>query len=170
MADAKEPKDFSAREMEIMANAWLCMSEEPKVSSPVTSVQWRNAQLRFSQVDYNKLAERVNMTNPKSAANAWAAIKKKIMAKGGLPKNGGDEDGNASPAKVPKTPKSGSRTKRGKKADEDGDDTEESPTKKAKPTPKGKKGKAAKSEPQVEEDEGEGEEDVVKQEETADGE
>lgn len=32
MADAKEAKDFTQREMDIMANAWKCMVEEPKVS------------------------------------------------------------------------------------------------------------------------------------------
>jgi hypothetical protein len=125
--------------------------------------------LRYSQVDYNKLAELSGMSNPRSASNAWANIKKKIVAKGGIT-NGGGEDGTASPAKTPKTPKSGSRAKRGKKADDVGDDAEESPTKKAKPTPKGKNGKAVMSKPEVEEDEGDGEEGVDKQEEAADGE
>ena len=125
--------------------------------------------LSYSQVDYNKLAELSGMGNPRSASNAWANIKKKIMAKGGIT-NGEGEDGTASTAKTPKTPKSGSRAKRGKKADDEGDDAEESPTKKAKPTPKGKKGKAVKSEPEVEEDEGDGGEGAVKQEEAVDGE
>lgn len=31
MADAKELKDFTQREMEIMAKAWNCFVEEPKV-------------------------------------------------------------------------------------------------------------------------------------------
>ncbi|EMC94641.1 hypothetical protein BAUCODRAFT_35875 [Baudoinia panamericana UAMH 10762] len=38
------------------------------------------------------------MTNPKSASNAWAAIKKKIMFRAGLSKDGG-KDGSASPSK-----------------------------------------------------------------------
>ena len=33
MADKPEVKDFTPREMEIMAKAWNCMVEEPKVNS-----------------------------------------------------------------------------------------------------------------------------------------
>ena len=60
---ATTDKDFTAREMEIMAKAWNCMTDEPKV-------------------DYDKLAELCGMGNPRSASNAWRAIKAKIMAKG----------------------------------------------------------------------------------------
>lgn len=123
--------------------------------------------LRYPQVDYNKLAELSGMTNPKSAANAWAAIKKKLAARGSLVKDDGGDTGTASPAK---TPKSKPRAKRGKKADDEDDDAEESPTKKVKPTPKGKKGKAAKSEPEIEEDASDGDKGVVKEEDAADGE
>ena len=80
------------------------------------------------------------MTNRGSAANAWRAIKKKIMAKGGIAEMDGSE---GSPKPTPKpTPK-----KRVKKATDE-DDAEESLTKKA----KGKKGKAAKSETKVADD------------------
>lgn len=90
------------------------------------------------------------MTNPRSASNAWAAIKKKIAVNGGITKdkdsNGTAENGG-SEARTPK-PKPTPR-KRGKKADaEDGDGA--SPTKKKKATPKKK---AAKSEDMVGEDE-----------------
>ncbi|KAF2484129.1 hypothetical protein BDY17DRAFT_121798 [Neohortaea acidophila] len=122
MADKLAEKDFTPREMEIMAKAWSCMVEEPKV-------------------DYNKLAESCGMTNPRSASNAWASIKKKILAKGGI--TAGNEDG------TPKaTPKATPKRKKGAKADA-GDD-EESPTKKV----KGGKGKGKKSEAKVKEDGG----------------
>lgn len=80
------------------------------------------------------------MTNPRSASNAWANIKKKIMVKGVGAKTKGD-DGEANNA-IPK-PKVSTR-KRGKAA-ADGDD-DESPTKKAKNGKKGKGGKKAGSE------------------------
>ena len=78
------------------------------------------------------------MTNPRSASNAWAAIKKKIQVKGGITKaNGAAEDeGSATPKATPKA----SPKKRAKKADTDADDGE-SPTKKPKATPKKSKKK-----------------------------
>jgi len=80
MTDKMAEKDFTPRELEVMAKvsgesasvltsltyamqAWSCMTEEPKVN-------------------YDKLAEACGMGNPRSAANAWRAIKAKIMAKG----------------------------------------------------------------------------------------
>ncbi|KAK5163096.1 uncharacterized protein LTR77_010880 [Saxophila tyrrhenica] len=140
MAETKEVKDFTTREIEIMAKAWNCMTEEPKV-------------------DYNKLASECNMTNPRSASNAWAAIKKKMFAKSGIdpkaaaaakkgPKSaaGGDGDDAESGAGTPvKTPR-----KRGKKAEDEGEGG--SPAKKVRGS--AKKGK--KSEEIVEEGEGEG--------------
>lgn len=120
-------------------------------------------------VDYNKLAEQTGMTNPRSASNAWAQIKKKIAVKGGITKdkdtngtaeNGGSEAGTPKPKGTPR--------KRGKKADaEDGDGDGASPTKKKKATPKKK---AAKSEDTAEEDAGavESPDGVVKAEEGED--
>ncbi|KAK4574363.1 hypothetical protein LTR86_002125 [Recurvomyces mirabilis] len=146
-------KDFSAREMEIMAKAWNCMIEEPKESSSLPSV------------DYQKLADACGMTNPRSATNAWRAIKTKVMARGGVTKTtakGEDADGEGGETPVKPTPK-----KRGKgKADANGDG--ESPTKKAKGSAKGK----VKSEKVVEEadddEDGEGGK-VVKGEPEVDG-
>ncbi|KAK5126785.1 hypothetical protein LTR85_009719 [Meristemomyces frigidus] len=110
-------KDFTQRELEIMAKAWACMTEEPKV-------------------DYEKLAAACGMGNPRSAGNAWRAIKTKIMAKGGIAKaDGGEEDGDSAVKPTPTPKKRG----RGKAEKNDG----ESPTKKPKET-KGRKSKAAK--------------------------
>ena len=95
-----------------------------------------------------KLAEGCGMTNQGSASNAWAKIKKKILAHAGAAKE--SADGSGSPTQ--KTPKATPR-KRSKKAAE-GMDDEETPAKKMKPTPK-KKGNA-KSQATVEDD-GEGE-------------
>lgn len=114
-------------------------------------------------MNYEKLAQACGMSNPRSASNAWSAIKKKIISKAGIVQENGD-GGSSTPKATPKaTPK-----KRGKKAaPEDGDDAEESPAKKV----KGAKGKAAKkSEAKVEEDEDGVEEDEkkVKKEESGD--
>lgn len=101
----------------------------------------------IAQVDYKKLAGLCGMTNPASASNAWAKIKKKLQNQAGEMNNdtatateGGDSPTKATPKATPK---------RKKKTDADADDAE-SPTKKAK-TPKGK-GKGAKSEAKAEED------------------
>ncbi|WPG97881.1 Hypothetical protein R9X50_00066300 [Acrodontium crateriforme] len=127
--------EFTTREMVIMANAWNCMSEEPKVS-----------------VDYGKLAKMCGFTNDRSASNAWRAIVKKIKAKNEAPGNedGGDDDATPKATVSPK--------KRGRK-DAIADDNE-SPTKKVKGG-KGKKGKQAvtkdeqiKTEDAVDEDDG----------------
>lgn len=102
--------------------------------------------LIIMQVDYNKLAELCGMSNPRSASNAWAMIKKKIMAKGGVSKANG-EDGATTPKATPSKAKA---TPKRKKKNEDLDDAEgESPTKKG----KGKKGQASpKSETKVDEE------------------
>ncbi|KAF2765676.1 hypothetical protein EJ03DRAFT_377597 [Teratosphaeria nubilosa] len=138
MADKPE-KGFNDRENLIMAKAWLCMSEQPKV-------------------DYEKLAQACGMTNPRSASNAWAAIKKKLLAMAG----GSGENGAAAAA----APKSTPGRKRGKQAVEhvDGDDDEEgaSPTKKQKTPAKGGRGKKGKKD---EEKGVEGSESPIKKEE-----
>ncbi|KAK5700625.1 hypothetical protein LTR97_005142 [Elasticomyces elasticus] len=110
-------KDFTTRELEIMAKAWNCFTTEP-------------------QVDYKKLSEECGMTNVRSASNAWGLIKKKIMAKGGG-KTGSETNGTAkSDAAEVATPKSSPKKRGAPKADK-----EESPTKKAKG---GRKTKAQK--------------------------
>ena len=104
-----------------------------------------------SQVDYEKLAAACGMTNPRSASNAWAAIKKKILAKANTTKGDG-EDSTPKP-----TPKSTPGSKRKKKADTDADaDDEQTSVKKSKAKGKGVK---TKSEAKVDEkiDDGEAE-------------
>jgi hypothetical protein len=99
-------------------------------------------------MDYEKLAAACGMTNPRSASNAWSAIKKKLFANVPAP--------NAKDGKAPKTPKTpGSARKRkakvvddapatsGAEKAEDDDDEEAAatPVKKrvrAKPKPKAK--------------------------------
>lgn len=78
------------------------------------------------KVDYRKLAGLAGLTNPVSASNAWAKIKKKLAAQAS---DYGTANGNDGA-----TPKPTPSKKRAKKASiEDGED--ESPTKKAKKTP-----------------------------------
>jgi hypothetical protein len=81
------------------------------------------------QIDYDKLATYAGMSNPRSASNAWAKIKTKLMtpsdgsAPAPTPKKGGakkkvtaeGEEGETSPTK--KTP----RKRAAKKQDVDGD-------------------------------------------------
>ncbi|KAF1827152.1 uncharacterized protein K489DRAFT_366340 [Dissoconium aciculare CBS 342.82] len=93
---------FTEREQKIMAMAWQCFEEQPKV-------------------DFTKLAGLVGMTNEGSARNAWAAIRKKLAQQAA---DAGD--GNASKSIVNVTP----RKKRGpnnKAGEEEG-----SPSKKSK--------------------------------------
>jgi hypothetical protein len=122
-------------------------------------------QLMSSQVDSVKLAEACGMTNPRSASNAWANIKKKILAHAGISTENGD--GTGSPTK--KTPKATPRKRKKAAAEGEGGGDEETPAKKVKPTPK-KKG-AAKSEAIVEDGEGDsavGEEGKAKEEAAGD--
>lgn len=137
---------FTTREQEIMAMAWQCFEGEPKVPLIPPTTCCLDHHPDIIQVDYKKLAELCGMTNPGSAANSWAKIKKKLAAQASEAGNGTTAaDGGESPAKT--TPKA--TPKRKKNATADVDDAE-SPTKKAK-TPKGK-GKGKKSEAKVEED------------------
>ncbi|CAK4032320.1 Hypothetical predicted protein [Lecanosticta acicola] len=114
---------FTEREQKLMSYAWRCFEGEPKV-------------------DYQQLANLAGMSNPRSAANAWAVIKKKLAAQADA--NGGDNSsGAATPSKAKATPK-----KRGKKAaDEGGDDDEEAtPVAKKVKTPRsGRKAKASET-------------------------
>ncbi|KAH9822945.1 RNA polymerase I specific transcription initiation factor [Teratosphaeria destructans] len=144
MADKPE-KGFTDRETLIMAKAWLCMSEQPKI-------------------DYDKLAQECGMTNPRSASNAWAAIKKKLLAMaGGSGENGAEAAATAAAAAAPKSTPG---KKRGKKAadhvDGDGDEEGASPTKKQKTPAKGGRGKKGRKD---EEKGVEGRESPVKKEE-----
>ncbi|KAK4990119.1 hypothetical protein LTR50_002749 [Elasticomyces elasticus] len=98
---------LTPREREIMAKAGYCFEVEPKV-------------------DYVKLAELCGMSNPRSASNAWGAIRKKM--------GWGTAAKDTTLAGTPKTPKTPASTKRKRAAAAD----DETPTKKS----KGKKGKA----------------------------
>ncbi|KAJ4382920.1 hypothetical protein N0V86_002147 [Didymella sp. IMI 355093] len=105
------------------------------------------------EIDNEKLAEFAGMTNPRSAGNAWNALKKKLMApadlnappptprrRGGRKKKEVDgEDGEATPKKTSR--------KRTAKESEDGD---ASPKKKGRPT---KATTKAKQETEEEEEE-----------------
>jgi hypothetical protein len=135
--------NLTDRERQLMAMAWMCMESEPKVSipsphlisphsrpsshpSPISSPTTANQ--THPQVDNKKLAAMAGMSNPVSASNAWARIKKKIAAQAPAAVNG-----SATP-----TPKATPSKKRMKAAvataagagEASGDD-DESPTKKA---------------------------------------
>jgi hypothetical protein len=75
------------------------------------------------QVDYKKLAALSGMTNPASASNAWARIKKKLAAQAAL-NDGGDTH---NPKSVKSTPSK--RSKKDASPNGDGDDDEHSPAK-----------------------------------------
>ena len=69
-----------------------------------------------SQIDYEKLAAFASMSNPRSASNAWAKLKPKLMT---------NPDGV-----VPATPKKGGAKKKAAAAkDENGDEGESTPKK-----------------------------------------
>lgn len=80
-----------------------------------------NNACHFKQIDYEKLAGEMGMTNPRSAANAWGAIKKKMAwTTAAQPATGGKSTGG--------------KRKKAATTDDDGDD-QATPTKKAKATP-----------------------------------
>ncbi|KAH6879158.1 hypothetical protein BKA58DRAFT_110715 [Alternaria rosae] len=81
------------------------------------------------EIDYEKLAAYAGMGNPRSASNAWAKIKLKLMTP--------SPDGT-----VPATPKKTPRKRAAKKQDVDG---ESSPKKKT-TTPRGRKTETVKTE------------------------
>ncbi|KAJ9626900.1 hypothetical protein H2203_003356 [Taxawa tesnikishii (nom. ined.)] len=121
-------QELTERERAILANAWECFDNEPKVN-------------------YDKLAEKCGFTNPRSASNAWANIKKKLA----FPTGNGTA---TTPGKA--TPKATTPKKRVAKADADEDEAEaETPTKK----PRARKAKA-KAKPVKEESKEESEEEV----------
>ena len=138
-----DPKnELSDREKQLMAFAWLCFSEKPKVRithrSQIHPKKKKIATHQQStQVDYKKLAGLAGMTNPASASNAWAKIQKKIAA----------QAGHSSDSATPEagTPRATPGKKRGAKAVAD----DETPVKRAKTPAKAKK---VKDEP-VDEDE-----------------
>ena len=63
---------FNAREQKLMALAWLCFDEAPRVrkQSPKSQRQYINASTDdLIQVNYEKLAQLSGMSNPRSASN-----------------------------------------------------------------------------------------------------
>ncbi|KAI9695225.1 MAG: hypothetical protein M1820_008797 [Bogoriella megaspora] len=115
---AKEgDSQFTAREVETMAVAWTCFKTVP-------------------DIDIDKLAEKLGMTNPRSATNAVANIKKKIFSDG----------------VTISTPKKAAGGKKRKAAEDENDDGEDE-----KLTPSPKKAKSVlrktKSPAKVEEEE-----------------
>ncbi|KAK2028571.1 hypothetical protein LX32DRAFT_653013 [Colletotrichum zoysiae] len=75
-SEAAAPKPaLTEREYDILKFAWNCMKTPP-------------------EIDYPLLAAACGMTNPRSASNAWGAIKKKLFAD--MPP-AVDEDGNPIP-------------------------------------------------------------------------
>ncbi|KAL8371058.1 hypothetical protein RB595_001080 [Gaeumannomyces hyphopodioides] len=63
-ATPKDDSKLTEREIEILSKAWACMRNQP-------------------EIDMNKLAEALGMTNVGSATNAWGRIKKKLFS--GIP-------------------------------------------------------------------------------------
>ncbi|KAH6695401.1 hypothetical protein F5X68DRAFT_272767 [Plectosphaerella plurivora] len=59
-AAAPQKLSLTDREQEILSKAWNCMKTQP-------------------EIDYVKLAAETGMTNPRSASNAWSALKKKLF-------------------------------------------------------------------------------------------
>jgi hypothetical protein len=105
--------DFTDRENQIMACAWRCFEGDPKV-------------------DFKKLAGLVGMTNPASATNAWARIKKKIAAQAAEVMGDADADENAKGHSTTSTPKAKATPKKRAKKEVDEDDEDaggSSPTK-----------------------------------------
>ncbi|KAM3419331.1 hypothetical protein BST61_g5265 [Cercospora zeina] len=117
LASSKRPvtkmsgNDFTDREKTLMSLAWQCFEGEPKL-------------------DYKKLAGLSGMSNPVSASNAWAKIKKKLNAQAAAVLG----DGEAVPSS---TTKATPGKKRGRKAIGEGETGAETPSKK----PKAGKGK-----------------------------
>ncbi|TKA76759.1 hypothetical protein B0A55_03638 [Friedmanniomyces simplex] len=134
-------EEFKPREMEIMAKAWLCIEGDVKV-------------------DYVKLATMCGMTNKGSASNAWNALKKKIIARGGGGGEDGTTNGDAKGDAAGVTPAKATLRKRGAGMVEKEDG--ESSTKKAKGARRTKAQKAAEKAAAVAEEDGEGEGSQVK--------
>ncbi|KAJ0160004.1 hypothetical protein CTA2_8771, partial [Colletotrichum tanaceti] len=102
-ADSSSPEAsakpaLTDREFEILKFAWNCMKTAP-------------------ELDYQKLAAACGMTNPRSASNAWGAIKKKIFTD--VPP-AVDEDGK--PVQTPKRKRATPAKKKAVPAADDGDE------------------------------------------------
>ncbi|KAJ4363702.1 hypothetical protein N0V95_001017 [Ascochyta clinopodiicola] len=120
-----EAPKFTERELQILGWAMQSLKSGPP------------------EIDNDKLAAFAGMTNPRSAGNAWATLKKKLMTSGdGAPptpkkaaasrkkavKDDAGEDGEATPKKTPR--------KRVNKEPEDGDASPKKRSRPAKPKSK----------------------------------
>jgi hypothetical protein len=101
---------FTAREQEILTNAFMCFREFPTVSVSPLPLPFHclhfNPGLHETnpvQVDFDHLAARCGMTNPRSASNAWALIRKKISAAQETAPTPVSLDGNPLPPIAPPT-------------------------------------------------------------------
>ncbi|ROT35212.1 hypothetical protein SODALDRAFT_353570 [Sodiomyces alkalinus F11] len=152
MAENEVPKEaqpaqkitLTEREQEFLAQAWTCMKTTP-------------------EIDYNRLAETLGMTNPRSAANAWSAIKKKLFT--GTPPPTPSKGGDSEKKRKRATPKKAAAGAAAAAAGGDGADDGQSvatPTKKQR-SPR-KKATPATSAPVK--DQAEGENQAAKSEET----
>ncbi|KAF2869461.1 hypothetical protein BDV95DRAFT_596463 [Massariosphaeria phaeospora] len=95
---------FTARELELLGWAMQSLKSGPP------------------EVDYEKLAKFAGMGNPRSASNAWAKIKTKLVTP--APAGDGDEAPAAvKTSKKPATPRKRAPKKEAEDGDEGGDDT-----------------------------------------------
>lgn len=151
-------------------HAFLCtITTQPiPMSTPSTTTSYLkpiNTNFPFNQIDYNKLAAETGMTNPRSASNAWSALKKKLFqgvpatprgkkaAAAAAAATGDDDDTEATPVatasakrkRVPASRKKAAATEGGEEGDAE---VEGTPTKKKRAIPR-KKATPAKVEPQT---------------------
>ncbi|KAF2750868.1 hypothetical protein M011DRAFT_474360 [Sporormia fimetaria CBS 119925] len=128
-AGATVGPNFTEREQEILKFAWSCLKSGPP------------------EIDYQKLASLLGMSNPRSASNAWAKIKPRLMH--GVPEG---EDGA-----VAATLKKGRKPKAKADAANGDDDSGDGPATPKKRSPKKKAAPKVKTEG---DDDGEGDEDM----------
>jgi hypothetical protein len=138
---------FTERELQMLG--WAMQSLKtgpPEVSTSFLALCCHH--LTHPQIDYNKLANFAGMSNPRSAGNAWAKIKAKLIlptGDGATPaptpkKAAGRKKANAAPAEddedgeAPQTPKKTPRKRAAKKSEVDGE--EASPKKRGRPAKK----------------------------------
>ncbi|KAJ4372463.1 hypothetical protein N0V83_004237 [Neocucurbitaria cava] len=101
----KEASRFTERELQLLGWAMQSLKSGPP------------------EIDYDKLAAFAGMSNPRSAGNAWAKLKNKLMS--------GDDTASA-----PATPKKGGAKKKTAVKDSDGDEVMTTPKATPKKTPR----------------------------------
>ncbi|KAL8304425.1 hypothetical protein RB597_004390 [Gaeumannomyces tritici] len=113
---ATSPRDdakLTEREIEILSKAWTCMRNQP-------------------EIDMNKLADALGMTNVGSATNAWGRIKKKLFS--GIPAAAGGGSGSvtATATRKRKSPAKATAADDGRDDEDEAAAAGETPTKKRK--------------------------------------